>query len=799
MDYKSSRLSVLDVKMGHTLLCLLGFLLLNLLYRGQAQDAVLTIEPNWTAFFSGGSVTFKCDITGGKDSGWFYSIYTRHGAFFHPSKQKFRTFQPLSEGYSGEYYCFFQNGELTKTSNKIYLYISDRNVILESPASTLFEGESVTLRCRHRTQREENAAFFRDGSLMAKNTVQVMSDGSSYSCRFGDEESEPRTLRTEPKPKAQLRDIFPGGGNATLTCSVGISSASGWRYFWSKKGKTSEPLKTQDVVFLTNDRISVSRGGVYWCRGGRGDPVYYTEYSDAVVTHRAVVTLRPNWPEMYSGETITLTCEIKDGGDSEWDYIWMTPVLETPPTSDPKLTLTSQRGGDYRCKGRLKGEMSSTHWSDVLTLTVSDNTPQPVLSVSPSWPSPGASVTLNCRVDHPSAGWSFYWYKAVPQKSDYSYSFELLAGSENGTEQHLFIIDGQTHTAGYVCRAGRGDPVFYSWHSKPAFVWSGDINSAVSLTVSPDSVQHFTETPVSLSCEGNSTEWRVRRFSKHDYLLPCSFLGTMTGSTCTITRSWVSGVFWCESETGQFSNAVNITKDDDDIILVSPVRPVAEGHAVTLSCKLKTGTVYNVDFYKNDKLIQNDTRSELTISAVSKSDEGFYKCKRRDSADGWTSPESWFSVKSSMDGEASAFPVLLIVGLLCGVSLIILLLLFLYLYRKSKDSCYSRSQRTNQGPATDHMINQDETMLASVLQDNACLYATVRRPEEPANDEYTDVTYSVVELKNISKKGKKNEPEDCVYSHVQMASAAGKSNPAPADETIYSELKPGTALGKNAA
>ncbi|KAF3837241.1 hypothetical protein F7725_004705 [Dissostichus mawsoni] len=314
------------------------------------------------------------------------------------------------------------------------------------------------------------------------------------------------------------------------------------------------------------------------------------------------------------------------------------------------------------------------------------DTPKPVLTVSPSFPSPGASVTLNCRVDHPSAGWSFYWYKAVPQMSGNSYSYELLPGSENGTEQDLFIIDGQTHTAGYYCRAGRGDPVFYSWHSEPTFIWSGDLNSAASLTVSPDSVQHFPKTSVSLSCEGNSTEWRVRRFSKSDKLYHCSSWGTMTGSTCTITSSWVSGVFWCESETGQFSNAVNITKGDYDIILVSPVRPVAEGLPVTLSCKFKTENVYNVDFYKNDKLIQNDTRSELTISAVSKSDEGFYKCKQRDSADA---------------SGPGTFPILLIVGLLCGVSLIILLLLFLYLYRKSKD--------------------------------NACLYETIRGPEEPAN------------------------------------------------------------------
>ncbi|XP_034086358.1 uncharacterized protein LOC117555559 isoform X2 [Gymnodraco acuticeps] len=711
--------------MGHTFLSLLGFLLLNLLYHGEAQDAALTIEPNWTIFFSGESVTFKCDITGGKGSDWSYAIHKNGQDFLSYGKHESYKSPLLYTGDTGEYQCFFQHGRSTQISNKIDLTVS-------------------------------------------------------------------------AKPKAQLNDIFPGRGNVTLTCSVGPSSASGWRYFWYKKEKTSEPLKTQDVFFLTNDQISVSRGGVYWCRGRRGNPVYYTEYSDAVVTNRAVVTLRPNWPEMYSGETIT--CEIKDGGDSEWDYIWTTPGSETPPTSDPKLTLTSQ-SGDYRCKGRLKGEMPSTHWSDVLTL--SDKRPLPVLTVSPSWPSPGASVTLNCRVDHPSAGWSFYWYKAVPQLSGNFYSYELLAGSKNGTEQDLFIIDGHTHTAGYVCRAGRGDPVFYSWYSNPEFVWSGDINSAASLTVSPDSVQHFTKTPVSLSCEGNSTEWRVRMFSKPDYLLPCSSWGTMTGSTCTITRSWLSGVYWCESETGQFSNAVNITMEYGEMILVSPVRPVAEGLPVTLSCKLKTGTVlYDVDFYKNDKLIQNDTRRELTISAVSKSDEGFYKCKRRDSVDGRTSSKSWFSVKSSGHGEASEFPVLLIVGLLCGVSLIILLLLFLYLYRKSKDSCYSRSQRTNQSPATDHMINQDETNQrenASVVQDNACLYATVRGPEEPANDEYTDVTYSVVELKNISKKGKKNEPEDCVYSDVQMASAAGKSSPAPADETVYSELKPGTALGKNAA
>lgn len=93
---------------------------------------------------------------------------------------------------------------------------------------------------------------------------------------------------------------------------------------------------------------------------------------------------------------------------------------------------------------------------------------------------------------------------------------------------------------------------------------------------------------------------------------------------------------------------------DSDIIMVSPVRPVAEGDSVTLVCKFARERVLSisVDFYKNGKLVQNDTRRELFIPAASKSDEGFYKCEGRDSRrsrQSWTSPESWMSVKCEYD------------------------------------------------------------------------------------------------------------------------------------------------------
>uniref|UniRef100_A0A671TN96 Ig-like domain-containing protein n=1 Tax=Sparus aurata TaxID=8175 RepID=A0A671TN96_SPAAU len=150
----------------------------------------------------------------------------------------------------------------------------------------------------------------------------------------------------------------------------------------------------------------------------------------------------------------------------------------------------------------------------------------------------------------------------VPHPLDYR--FEQLPGSSSGTEQDSYIVHGRTHTAGYRCRAGRGDPVNYSEYSNSGYIWSSDIHSSASLTVSPDRAQHFNSDSVSLSCEGNSAEWRVMRSSSEErYPLDCTIWGTMNGSTCNINTDRTSdAVYWCESGSGEFSNAVNITVQD---------------------------------------------------------------------------------------------------------------------------------------------------------------------------------------------------------------------------------------------
>ncbi|CAI5669142.1 unnamed protein product [Oreochromis niloticus] len=637
--------------------------------RSAPPKPTVFLQHNWPQINSseinrGETVTVRCEIQGGEGAHWTYEW--RRGQVFTGQSSREYTISSATESDAGVCSCRGKrSSSWTEWSDIITLNVKlpiKPTVTLQPSWTQIYSGETVTVRCE--IQGGEGAQWtyeWRPAKLNRPPTSNqyritvTESESGGYSCRgrrdyLLTQWSDIIRLTVSYKPKAELRadnTAVPVGGSVTLTCSLispsSSSSSSGWKYYWYRDWKSYEAL--------TNGQISVSEGGRYSCRGGRGEPVYYTEDSESVridttVSNRPVVTLYPNWSEIYRGETITVRCEIH-GGDTEWDYEWETNSTIKPPNQNEYRirSASSSNSGNYRCKGRMKSsQYKTTEWSDSVTLTVSDNKPRPVLTVSPSWLSPGASVTLNCQVEHPSAGWSFYWYKAVPDLSEKSSSYELLPDG-SGTAQDSYIIHGQTHTAGYVCRAGRGDPEYHTDHSQPKFVWSADVHSAASLTVSPDRVQHFTSDSVSLTCEGNFTEWRVRKFSEDGRLY--SDCRRMTGSTCNINTSESdTGVYWCESGSGEFSSAVNITvqNDGNGPILVSPVHPVTEGASVSLSCSLKTQKILsNVFFYHNDKLIQNDPRGELKISAVSKSDEGFYKCQYS----GRESAQSWMSVKGS--------------------------------------------------------------------------------------------------------------------------------------------------------
>uniref|UniRef100_A0A669DMB3 Ig-like domain-containing protein n=1 Tax=Oreochromis niloticus TaxID=8128 RepID=A0A669DMB3_ORENI len=170
-------------------------------------------------------------------------------------------------------------------------HTQDAVLTIEPNSFSFFIGESVTFIC-DMNEGEDTDWYYKitkDGqkftpySTHKDSTLQMTytGDGGEYQCSgswkraYYTKNSNTVSITVlADQPKAQItsdmRDI-PVGGSVTLTCSVNPSSSSGWKYCWYRDNTTV------DVVSPSNGRISVSQEGLYRCRGGRGNPGYYTE------------------------------------------------------------------------------------------------------------------------------------------------------------------------------------------------------------------------------------------------------------------------------------------------------------------------------------------------------------------------------------------------------------------------------------------------------------------------------------------------------------------------------------------
>ncbi|XP_037391915.1 leukocyte immunoglobulin-like receptor subfamily A member 1, partial [Pygocentrus nattereri] len=179
------------------------------------------------------------------------------------------------------------------------------------------------------------------------------------------------------------------GNTVTLYCK--LHQSAGWTFYWSKHTQSSEKETITNVYTISS--VSLSDGGQYWCRAGRGNPVYYTHYSDALWVNvtdstKAVVSIKPD-KQVFKGETVTLRCDIQAGGDTEWTYSWYKDdhLSSNRRTQEFTVSSVTESNGDVA---------------------------QAVLSVSAqSWLTEGESVTLSCEVTGSSTGWTFSWYRAA--------------------------------------------------------------------------------------------------------------------------------------------------------------------------------------------------------------------------------------------------------------------------------------------------------------------------------------------------------------------------------------------------
>ncbi|XP_062371984.1 high affinity immunoglobulin epsilon receptor subunit alpha-like [Sardina pilchardus] len=338
-------------------------------------------------------------------------------------------------------------------------------------------------------------------------------------------------------------------------------------------------------------------------------------------------------------------------------------------------------------------------------------------SVSHIWLTEGDSVTLTCDIRGSTEGWRFHWYKTAPYRPGFpqvvhessGYYIEPVDGG-GGDSSYTLSPAGLRHTGVYVCRAERGEPAYHTEFSNAWPVLVRGVSPPASVIIHSNWSQIFTSEPLSLSCgvQGISTGWRLRWFTDSGEKSKCSTdWRSETGSSCSISSasSSDSGVYWCQSESGEQSHLVNITVYHGDVILKSPAHPVTEGDPLTLRCRYRyQPSNISADFYKDGTLLQTSTTGEMTIPAVSKSHGGLYKCSNPERGE---SPKSWITVRAPYAVSSLLVTVDKIVRLVIifVITIIIMMLLLLYCFRKQRAA---KDTQTAQ-PGTDHESPNEES------------------------------------------------------------------------------------------
>ncbi|KAL2079199.1 hypothetical protein ACEWY4_024943 [Coilia grayii] len=308
--------------------------------------AVLTLEPNWTPIFTGESVSLTCSTEGEHGSTYYRWEKTdkdsgRADEIRGWERNKMYNISKATETDSGSYTCITSPSH--SRSNPVSLTVADfptPKVTIKSPEAPFYPGDKVTLSCDIAEQATWAQYFwYRDRVLIGKSTPLISSD--------------------RPSP------VFTGN---TVTLRCGMGQSTGWRFYWYRDTQTSDPVAQTGGDSYSIRSVRVSDGGQYWCRAGRGDPVYITEYSNAVwvnVTDDHVILESPVHP-VTEGDPLTLRCRYRHKPSNiSAEFYKDGTLLHTSSTGEMTIPAVSKaHEGLYKCSNPERGE-SPESWVTV--------------------------------------------------------------------------------------------------------------------------------------------------------------------------------------------------------------------------------------------------------------------------------------------------------------------------------------------------------------------------------------------------------------------------------------------------
>ncbi|XP_046707915.1 Fc receptor-like protein 5 [Silurus meridionalis] len=313
-----------------------------------------------------------------------------------------------------------------------------------------------------------------------------------------------------------------------LRCEVQVNGSQ-LTYSWYKNTKsfTGEGIDVAIDNIMPNLiiwSVKHSESGNYTCRGERKDS-QSSEISNAVtliVSGKSKPTLRVNPQSLvYTGDTVTLICELQQGTGWEFQWYKKTENLQQQNTEHSNiLKVTAENAGEtvYQCRARrihYKSKYYHTDLSDPVSITAKER-PQAVLSVSPqNWLTEGDSVTLSCEVTDSSTDWTFSWYTVVPYRDGLSpaHIVAILTALRKVREGRPLTVEQFQTLLGLMAAASSAIPLgplymrpLQWWLRTREFSWGGNPLRTIKVTRAKPTCLRCLErspAPISRPCAGS--------------------------------------------------------------------------------------------------------------------------------------------------------------------------------------------------------------------------------------------------------------------------------------------------------
>ncbi|XP_026122258.1 basement membrane-specific heparan sulfate proteoglycan core protein-like isoform X4 [Carassius auratus] len=307
---------------------------------------------------------------------------------------------------------------------------------------------------------------------------------------------------------------------------------------------------------------------------------------------KAVLKVTPD-ESVFSGETVTLTCDIQGAGHIQWRFSWFRDgntfyPYTTTTAAEISFTAYVSSSGEYSCRGDTYNPQRSSHISAAVTLTVSDSS-RSSLTVTPDSPVfTGETVNLKCVIETRSYSYSYRdWIWRIDQT--YNWRYEWYKDSVMLQTSGRYTVNRDTLTIRGVITSDQGQYWCRGQRDQRPNSSRSAVNLTVtdsprsSLTVTPDSPV-FTGDTVNLTCVIEThSNWRYEWYKDTDsVMLQTSGRYTVNRDTLTIRGVITSdqGQYWCRGQrdqrpnSSQDSNRIHLSvnvSDSSSFLLVTAV------------------------------------------------------------------------------------------------------------------------------------------------------------------------------------------------------------------------------------